>query len=366
MTIFTRTITAYSLILIGLAFHGLSEAEEINKNLHVYGRAHVSFDQAKNDLSTENSVSSNASRFGFKGTREANESLLWEWQIEQTVRLDQTGGSLATRNSFVGLRSSNHRLLMGHHDTPYKLVAGYWGLFSDTVADRLALLGASPIDSFRMNDRGENAVMYQGNYGPLEAQVMYSASNPNRSVNGSVDDNDTKLVSGALYFRRGGWYAGISRENWDAMAITNINTLTVERTEVTGWRAALTYTADKHHIGAVYEDIDPDDRVNFPHWDRDVYGISYKYSISPSYNLATHVLKAEEYYGSIDTDATLFGIGLFYLPGAQSEIYLAYAITRNNVNASYNVADGGHGDILEPATPGDDPRVVSVGLVYNF
>ncbi|MDH5601093.1 MAG: porin [Gammaproteobacteria bacterium] len=363
---FNKTKLTSLIILLFLQIP-VCTAVEIAKGIHFYGKIHLSFDNSNDGDKSNKSLSSNASRVGFKGIGSINSNLEWLWQLEQTVRFDQTGGQFATRNSYLGLQiKQNHKFIFGHHDTPYKLSAGYWGLFSDTVADRLALLGASQIDNFRMNDRGENAILYIGNYQPIEIQLMYSASNPNNSTSGSVDDNETDMSSAGIFYRKGPWYLALAYEEWSGMNVTNINTTNLERTQVSGWRGAFNYTFGQHRFGMVYENISPGDITNFPHWDRDVYGINYKYDMTKDYYLASHLLKVTEYYGSSNTDASHFGIGVFYTPDKQSEIYLAYAITNNNSNASYNVADGGHGDVVFPVAAGEDPQSISLGLAYKF
>lgn len=118
-------------------------------NVSIYGIANVSFDfistgTAANGTAgvSKSNVSSNVSRLGFKGSEGLNEGLSAIWQIEQQVNIDNTGGTLATRNSFMGMKSdSMGTVLLGRHDTPYKLSTRRLDVFADSIADNRALLG---------------------------------------------------------------------------------------------------------------------------------------------------------------------------------------------------------------------------------
>ena len=118
-------------------------------NVSIYGIANVSFDfintgTAANGTAgvSKSNVSSNVSRLGFKGSEGLDEGLSAIWQIEQQVNIDNTGGTLATRNSFMGMKSdSMGTVLLGRHDTPYKLATRRLDVFADSIADNRALLG---------------------------------------------------------------------------------------------------------------------------------------------------------------------------------------------------------------------------------
>lgn len=92
-------------------------------------------------------VSSNTSRLGLKGSEDLGDGLSAIWQIEQQVNIDDTTcaggtGTLATRNSFGGLKSdSMGTVLLGRHDTPYKIATRKLDVFADNLADSRALTG---------------------------------------------------------------------------------------------------------------------------------------------------------------------------------------------------------------------------------
>jgi predicted porin len=118
-------------------------------NVSIYGVANLSYDYIRTGTAangtpgiSKTNVSSNVSRIGFKGSEDLGGGLSAIWQIEQQVNMDNAGGTFATRNSFAGMKSGNlGTLLLGRHDTPYKLTTRKLDVFADSIADNRALLG---------------------------------------------------------------------------------------------------------------------------------------------------------------------------------------------------------------------------------
>ena len=138
------------LIVIALAAASFSApAFADTGNVNIYGAADMSFDlintgtQANGTAGvSKNAVSSNVSKLGFKGSEGLGDGLAAVWQIEQQINMDNTGGTFATRNTFLGLKGDNAgTLLLGRHDTPYKLATRKLDIFGDSIADNRALLG---------------------------------------------------------------------------------------------------------------------------------------------------------------------------------------------------------------------------------
>ncbi|MBI2287129.1 MAG: porin, partial [Nitrosomonadales bacterium] len=130
--------------------HALAETA----NVSFYGIADLSYDFVRNGTSAagvaganKTNVSSNVSRIGLKGAEALDNGLAVIWQIEQQINIDNTTeaggtGTFATRNSFVGLKSDGAgTVLLGRHDTPYKLATRRLDPFADSIADNRALMG---------------------------------------------------------------------------------------------------------------------------------------------------------------------------------------------------------------------------------
>jgi len=116
-------------------------------NVTVYGVASLSYDLTNNGVVGVNKVSSNQSRLGLKGSEDLGDGLSAVWQIEQGINIDNSGAAgngLATRNTFLGLSSGSvGTVLLGRHDTPYKIATRGLDLFADTIADNRGLMGTT-------------------------------------------------------------------------------------------------------------------------------------------------------------------------------------------------------------------------------
>ncbi|MFZ5522666.1 MAG: porin [Pseudomonadota bacterium] len=128
-----------------------------NGNFTFYGKADVSYDMVNTGDGTTTAngatavtgvtkrvVSSNVSKFGFKGAEDLGDGLSAIWQVEQQINIDDAAkNTFASRNTFAGLKSESiGTLLFGIHDTPYKIATRKLDVFGDNIADNRALLGA--------------------------------------------------------------------------------------------------------------------------------------------------------------------------------------------------------------------------------
>lgn len=345
-----------SLALISAS--NVTHAVEIaGKKLEIYGKVHLSIDASDPDAagqSSQTSISNNSSRLGFKGEHTLNDSAKVLWKYEQGVNVEETGGTFASRNTYLGLTGHYGTVLVGHHDTPSKTLGSKWGMFSDTVGDRRAIFGAYSGYGNKMNDRGENAILYKNKFANLELQAMYSASNPTTGVSGSLDDNSSDLTSVSLTYNNESWNVGVAAENWSkdpenaAVEVDNI-------------RFALRYSMDKMKLGFIYESTDSVDNV----FNRDAYGVNALYKVSDAMDIRLQHLIADSYEGQTSSGATQTALGVFNKLDKVTQVYAVYTSTSNEANASYQGVDGGHGDELTTVA-GGSPSAISVGAIYKF
>jgi predicted porin len=87
-------------------------------------------------------VTSNGSLLGVRGTEALGNGLRAVWQIESSVTADTGGGTIAGRNTFVGLDGPYGRIFAGNYDTPYKYITIPFGAFlAPTSFDYFGILG---------------------------------------------------------------------------------------------------------------------------------------------------------------------------------------------------------------------------------
>src|SRR5690606_32163799 len=91
-------------VLLGITAGYLVAAESSAESYTWYGRAHVSADFLDNGADSATNVSSNSSRLGIRGSADLTDNLKGIFQIETTIAYDNGAGSLANRDTFVGLQ----------------------------------------------------------------------------------------------------------------------------------------------------------------------------------------------------------------------------------------------------------------------
>lgn len=134
----------------------------------VYGLANLSIDMAKDGAATNstsaNQLVSNNSRVGFKSSEDLGGGLSTIVQMEGTVGMDvgTTGTSLFNRNTFLGLKSNDMgTVLLGRHDTPYKIATRKLDVFGDQIAaDNRSSLGVAMMGWGVADARLGNVIAY--------------------------------------------------------------------------------------------------------------------------------------------------------------------------------------------------------------
>jgi len=348
--------------------HNAQAVEVAGDALNIYGKLHLSADVSDTDglvAGSDASISSNSSRLGFKGKHDTKKGVAVVWQLESEIRPDSSNETdkketiaIASRNSYVGLKGSFGTVVFGHHDTPYKTVGSKWGIFGDSVGERRAILGASATDNNKLNQRGKNAVLYMNKFGNVEFQAMYAADALDSST-GAVDNNDNDMTSVAIMYKEGPLSLAVAQESWSNLTVNSSD----PASEIDGLRVSASYKFADAKVGAIYETTDGTAGVS-DQWTRDVMGFNAAYKVdSTTYKL--QYLQADDYEGQADSGATKTSVGVFNKLDKQTEVYLAYAVTDNDINAKFQAVDGGHGDEVKTVN-GGSPSSLSAGLVYKF
>lgn len=334
-----------------------SALELVGKNLELYGTAHISIDYSDPDVASEKkqtSISNNSTNIGLRGQHGINETTTLKWQYEQEVDIVEGGGEFATRNSFLGIKGSLGEIRAGHHDTPSKKLGSRWGMFSDTVGDRRAILGAYSGYGNRLNDRGENALLYLNQFNAVELQIMYSASNPSTDASGGLDDNDFSLSAISLTYLSKKLTVGASAEEWSLDPVNS-----AER--ICNVRLAASYQIDRLRLGAIFETTDSDDNI----FDRDAVGFNAAYQITDATDARIQGLIANDYDNQTNSGAMQLALGLFHKLDKATQVYAAFSVTDNESSAEYQGIDGGHGDEMQTSL-GGSPSSISIGGKYKF
>jgi predicted porin len=257
----------------------------------VYGQANLSVDMV-NDGAASNSVStnqlvSNTSRIGVKGSEDLGGGMSVVWQAEGTVGMDNgvvgkpghfitsttgpttapvttvtgvSAGQFFDRDTFIGLSNAGMgTLILGQHDTPYKMSTRKLDLFADGAADnRKYVMGnghdttlsnviayVSPdmsgftvaivpgifgAETAKNGDKKGSAMSLTGMYsqGPIYATLAYQTlkfgTAGSGDLGGTVDDKSTAFKVGGSYSMEQFAVNLVIEQTTDTTAATSIDT----------------------------------------------------------------------------------------------------------------------------------------------
>ncbi len=141
-------------------------------------------------------VSDMSSRIGFKGTEDLGNGLKALWQIESKAPVDTGDGTLAGRNSFVGVQGGFGTVRLGTYDAPYKDIGG--------ELDLLEYSNASPYGQTwgRLDQRAKNTLHYTSpDISGLTVRAAYIAG---ENKTGGAAGTDPNALSLSAVYTMGG------------------------------------------------------------------------------------------------------------------------------------------------------------------
>lgn len=191
----------------------------------IYGRVDLALESNNDGQLGRTALQNFSSRFGFRGERKFNDSLSGIFQVETGFAPDNTAQSksLASRNSFVGLKSSSMgTLIMGTHDMPLKSLEGtanlLWGegeameVIIHGKGSRAAM-GSAVMDN--VHTRKTNAVLYSSpKFSHIVAKLAYS---PDEAQTATTNKT---MYGASVEFNNGTWNLGLATQSQDKFTAT--------------------------------------------------------------------------------------------------------------------------------------------------
>jgi len=358
------------LIVVALAAAAFSvPALADTGNVSVYGKADLSFDVIDTGTSaagvagaSKNNVSSNVSKLGFKGAEGLSDGLSAIWQIEQQINIDNTGGTFATRNSFLGLKSdSAGTVLLGRHDTPYKLATRKLDVFADSIADNRALLGGvtsnTTVDSAfaAFDGRQPDVIAYlspdmNGFTGAI-AYVNLAEGNT------TAAQAKSSALSLAAMYKADALYGSLGYEKHDLNSITG--------TKESAWKLGLGYDFSSFALGLVYEKTDDNTgALGANARGHNAYYLGGKYKMGMNAVKFAYG-KAGQLGATANTGANQFSLGYDHGMSKRTNLYAIYSRINNGIASDYgfsqSTASAGTVNGI-----GSSPSVISLGMQHNF
>jgi predicted porin len=295
-----------SLIALAVASAFAAPAFAATGNVDVYGKVRVSLSAVEGEWG----MADQASRIGFKGSEDLGGGLKALWQIESSFNAaGETENVDTDRNTFIGLSGGFGTVVVGRHDTPYKL-AGSADLFGDTVADSQgSSTGVIGRNSFDL--RVDTAIAYiSPDFSGFHFAVATVTDN-------SYDDDGDDLnmaTSIAGIYANGPLKVTAAFEDHDGGE--------------SSWKLNGAYTMGDLTLGATYENQEDHDN---------------NWLVSAAYGMGPITLAAQ--YGSVDmgmdarSDGDRWVVGAIYALSKRTNVAVAY-MSDDNIMASGADIDG--------------------------
>jgi predicted porin len=332
------------ILAVAIATAFAAPAFAATSNVDIYGKVHLSvnwYDDNPNDTS-DIGISSNASRIGFKGSEDLGGGLKGIWQIESGVNLDEQNGTLASRNSFVGLSGGFGTALLGNHDTPLKLVGRKVDLFGDTLGDSRNVMGGGS------DARARNVAAYiSPNFGGFSGAFAYTTDLAGGG-NGT-DKEDQSAWNLNVEYGNGPIYVGFAYGDGDYHD---------ENGYEEHWRLAGSFSFGDFKVVGQYDALGVESGDDYDAW-----------MVGGAFKMGAMTFKANWMAGdSDDFEPEQFNVGVDYAMSKRTTVYAMYVNGEDVVlgagGGSSDRVGGGSGIGL--ADGDGDIAALSVGVVHNF
>lgn len=312
-------------------------------DISIYGRAHVSVDFLDDGADySEVALSSNSSRLGFRANEDFG-TFSATVQVEQEIVYGESGGSFATRDTFLGLKGDFGSLRLGRFDTPFKRARGPANLFGDQVGDMRNL---TKVGNARFDERTPNTLNYQTpTINGFGFNVSYSL-HEGRDNSGTDDE----ALSTSVTYKAGALDLAAAYEKFADDA---------SRGGRDAVRLAGAYKIEALTLAAFYQMADHDDDVS----GSDVYGVGASYALSDQ-----NLIKAQYFARSADveeSDSEMFAIGYEYRIRPPLRFYVNYAMVSNDDNIALTPWNQGR-RTNQAGTLGETSSGLSLGVRYDF
>ncbi len=379
-------------------------------NVTVYGIADVSYDSIKTGTPTaagaaagvtSNRVSSNTSRLGLKGSEDLGDGLSAVWQIESLINIGDNsataGTTIGTRNTFAGLSSASAgTVVLGRHDTPYKISTRAYDLFGDGIADNRAIMGGNSFATVNANGTLATSGAYQAtaaaSFDGRQNQVLAYISpklggvatlaigyvNLNPAQNTTASNKSTATSVAGMFDIGSGFGAALAYEVHDVTTIAVAPLAAGAKEKAT--KLGLSYAQDAFAVNFAYEKTSD----NFGSvlgaataggdlWGHNAYYLSGKYSVTANDTIKAAFTKASTLAmagtaASANTDAKQFTVGYDHSLSKRTYVYALYTKLTNGSAAGYSLGSGTSsvGGVTTSAGLGASPSALAFGMRHTF
>lgn len=361
-----------SLIALAVAGAFVAPVAMAESNVTIYGIADVSYDSVKNGDTaagvtgvTNNKISSNQSRLGFKGAEDLGGGLKAIWLFESSVGFDGATSTLGGRNTYAGLAGDSWgSLVLGKNDSPYKSATRGLDVNSDHLGDNRSLMGTG---TTAFDGRFNDTARYDSpDMSGFKVSAAYIASAETNTVSTADIKGRGESLAGTYATGPFSVVAAYQKHVFGSTA-GNVGIVSTGLTDEKAWKIGGSYKVDQFGVTAVYEKT-TDSLGNT------TGGMGHKaYYLGGTFNAtANDVIKASYAKARDKRDGNLANSGAHQWTLAvdhslskRTTVYALYTKLDNDSAANYNLSSGG-GAAASNLGAGADPSAFSVGMKHTF
>lgn len=332
-------------------------------NVTIYGTIEMALESNTNGTTGRTAIQNFSSNFGLKGERAFNSDLSGIFQLESGVAPDDgatQSKALASRNSYVGLRSLNNgTLIMGTHDMPLKTLAGTTKIMlGEGEVMETIIHGRGSSQSVgsavfgQVHTRQTNVLLYTSpKFSNLVGKLAYS---PDEGTATPALTYSKPMYGGSLEFNDGTFNAGLAFQALDNFIAP---TATASGSTMQGTKLTVGAVLGDVKFGAAYSVLD-----------NNAGRKTNNYMVSGAYTMAQYVFKAN--YGVSSETASgasdglrMAGLEADYVLDKDTTLYVGYSQITNDKNAKgyYTQSDN-----FPAAALGTNPSALNFGIQFKF
>jgi predicted porin len=378
--------------LIALAVAGvLAAPAAMASDVTVYGKARLSFGVIGNDANTsgtnmDNSklaISSHASRLGFKGSDDLGNGMTAVWQIERSVDFTDKSSTLGVRNTFAGLKGDFGTVLLGTHDTPYKISTGKLDPFGDTFADYNSIIGTAH------DQRSRNVLAYiSPDMSGFTLAAAYVTDFVDDNISDSLPEANPAFSLAGMY-SNGPLYATVAYQSVAEYSGAALNGKTIAGTTIsevctatndkcgdaTAAKLGVGYEIAQFNLGLAYETTSLDTTsagtVGGETIKQNSVYVSGVMDLGSDMKLKAAVGQKDDLDvgGTVkDTGANFYALGLSKNMSSNTELYALYTSVANGKNAGSTASNLGAGNqgITAAGKAGSDLTATALVVGINL
>ncbi|MEO8564954.1 MAG: porin [Betaproteobacteria bacterium] len=365
-----------------------AEAQTGTAQVTLYGRANMDLEFVKasgpgaadGSTTTVTRIASNSSRFGLRGTESLGGGLTAFFQVENSVNWDGNGGTIAGRETFVGLQGSYGQIWLGRSLSPYDDTTPIWaagaynyntGLFNNSSLWANNSNGVEHIGGY--DDRYSNSIRWNSpTWSGFTAEVQVASQE---------NTGHSWLFSPGIFYSNGPIQAGLTYARHDKIRCYNAAGTSFAACGATpfaglaakddAFTLAGSYDFGVAKVALVYEHL----KYETPTGDlkRDFWGISgtipmgeglwylYYGRAGDGKGGAADTERINSLAHGSDTSASNFEIGYRYNLSKRTSLNAGYVMIRNDDRANYTFNVNGYA-----VKQGGDPQGFVLGIIHNF